>query len=265
MWLAVSRAAHEFRQHGAALGTTDAISHLAWTQTIQEKFGVEIPFPIIEDIKMEVAGADGMVHPGAADTQAVRATFFIDPTGVLRAMVYYPMSNGRSIDEFVRLLQAMQTSDANKVATPEGWKPGDDVIVPLPKTPAAIAKRKAQGLNMVDWYSTTRKLRSKEAARPPAIRNPASIEEVVGVPKPARMNRLPVRLGHNTNDRRSEHAVARCRGIPGGRCRQCREARRCRHNLSATINRGVACRAKSKMSSGRTSEPWASMRSFSIR
>jgi peroxiredoxin (alkyl hydroperoxide reductase subunit C) len=65
-----------------------------------------------------------MVHPGAADTQAVRATFFIDPNGVLRAMVYYPMSNGRSIDEFVRLLQAMQTSDANKVATPEGWKPG---------------------------------------------------------------------------------------------------------------------------------------------
>lgn len=88
-------------------------SHLAWTQNIKEKFGVEISFPIIEDIKMDVAKAYGMVHPGAADTQAVRATFFIDPNGILRAMVYYPMSNGRSIDEFVRLLQAMQTSDAN--------------------------------------------------------------------------------------------------------------------------------------------------------
>jgi peroxiredoxin 2/4 len=77
---------------------------------------------------------------------------------VLRAMVYYPMSNGRSIDEFVRLLQAMQTSDASKVATPEGWKPGDDVIVPAPKTPDAIAKRKAEGLNTVDWYFTTKKL-----------------------------------------------------------------------------------------------------------
>jgi hypothetical protein len=70
-------------------------SHLAWTQNIKEKFGVEISFPIIEDIKMDVARAYGMVHPGAADTQAVRATFFIDPNGILRAMVYYPMSNGR--------------------------------------------------------------------------------------------------------------------------------------------------------------------------
>ena len=89
------------------LSIDSVFSHLAWTQNIKEKFGVEIPFPIIEDIKMEVAGAYGMVHPGAADTQAVRATFFIDPNGVLRAMVYYPMSNGRSINEFVRLLQAM--------------------------------------------------------------------------------------------------------------------------------------------------------------
>jgi peroxiredoxin (alkyl hydroperoxide reductase subunit C) len=88
----------------------------------------------------------------------VRATFFIDPNGVLHAMVYYPMSNGRSVDGFVRLLQAMQTSDANKVATPESWKPGDDVIVPAPKTPDAIAKRKAEGLNTIDWYFTTGKL-----------------------------------------------------------------------------------------------------------
>ena len=133
-------------------------SHLAWTQNIQEKFSVEIPFPIIEDIKMEVASAYGMVHPGAADTQAVRATFFIDPDGILRAMVYYPMSNGRSIDEFVRLLQAMQTSDANKVATPEGWMPGCDVIVPPPKTAEAVAKRASEGFNTVDWYYSTRAL-----------------------------------------------------------------------------------------------------------
>ena len=133
-------------------------SHLAWTQNIKDKFGVEIPFPIIEDIKMEVASAYGMVHPGAADTQAVRATFFIDPQGILRAMVYYPMSNGRSIDEFVRLLQAMQTSDANKVATPEGWMPGCDVIVPPPKTAEAVAKRASEGFNTVDWYYSTRAL-----------------------------------------------------------------------------------------------------------
>ncbi|MBT9487094.1 MAG: peroxiredoxin [Rubrivivax sp.] len=140
------------------LSIDSVFSHLAWTQNIQERFGVTIPFPIIEDIKMEVAGAYGMVHPGAADTQAVRATFFIDPNGMLRAMVYYPMSNGRSIDEFVRLLQAMQTSDAHKVATPEGWAPGGDVIVPAPKTPEAIAKRATEGFNTVDWYFSTKKL-----------------------------------------------------------------------------------------------------------
>jgi peroxiredoxin (alkyl hydroperoxide reductase subunit C) len=133
-------------------------SHLAWMQSIKNNFGVEITFPIIDDIKMEVAQAYGMIHPGAADTQAVRATFFIDPEGKLRAMVYYPMSNGRSINEFVRLLQAMQTSDANKIATPEGWTPGCDVIVPPPKTPAAIEARKAEGYAMKDWYFSTKSL-----------------------------------------------------------------------------------------------------------
>ncbi len=133
-------------------------SHLAWMQSIKNNFGVEIPFPIIDDIKMEVAQAYGMIHPGAADTQAVRATFFIDPEGKLRAMVYYPMSNGRSINEFVRLLQAMQTSDANKIATPEGWTPGCDVIVPPPKTPAAIEARKDEGYAMKDWYFSTKSL-----------------------------------------------------------------------------------------------------------
>ena len=133
-------------------------SHLAWMQSIKNNFGVEITFPIIDDIKMEVAQAYGMIHPGAADTQAVRATFFIDPEGKLRAMVYYPMSNGRSIDEFVRLLTAMQTSDANKIATPEGWTPGCDVIVPPPKTPAAIEARKDEGYAMKDWYFSTKSL-----------------------------------------------------------------------------------------------------------
>ena len=101
---------------------------------------------------MEVAGAYGMVHPGAADTQAVRATFFIDPTGVLRAMVYYPMSNGRSIPEFVRLLTAMQTSDKHTVATPEGWQPGDAVIVPPPQTVTAAEARAGEGYDYTDWY-----------------------------------------------------------------------------------------------------------------
>lgn len=140
------------------LSIDSLFSHLAWMRNIQEKFGVEIPFPIIEDISMQVASAYGMVHPGAADTQAVRATFLIDPNGILRAMVYYPMSNGRSIDEFVRLLEALQTSDANGVATPENWCPGQPVIVPPPKTAEDADKRASEGYNTVDWYFSTKTL-----------------------------------------------------------------------------------------------------------
>jgi peroxiredoxin (alkyl hydroperoxide reductase subunit C) len=127
-------------------------SHVAWVRNIREKFGVEIPFPIIEDLSMEVARAYGMIHPGAADTSAVRATFIIDPEGMLRAMVYYPMTNGRSIDEFVRLVAALQTSDANKVATPEAWQPGDKVIVPPPADMDAAEARMNEGYECTDWY-----------------------------------------------------------------------------------------------------------------
>lgn len=160
-FMAFAQASDKFRSMNCellGLSIDSIYSHLAWMQSIKTNFGVDIPFPIIDDIKMDVARAYGMIHPGAADTQAVRATFFIDPEGRLRAMVYYPMSNGRSIDEFVRLLTAMQTSDANKIATPEGWTPGCDVIVPPPKTPAAIEARKAEGYAMKAWYFSTRSL-----------------------------------------------------------------------------------------------------------
>jgi peroxiredoxin (alkyl hydroperoxide reductase subunit C) len=159
--MAFAKAAPTFSSMGCellGLSIDSLFSHLAWTRNIKEKFNVEIPFPIIEDLKMDVARAYGMVHPGAGDTSAVRATFFIDPNGVLRAMVYYPMSNGRSIDEFVRLLQALQTSDANGVATPENWCPGKPVIVPPPKTAEAADKRASEGYNTVDWYFSTKNL-----------------------------------------------------------------------------------------------------------
>ncbi|WP_022962753.1 peroxiredoxin [Halopseudomonas pelagia] len=140
------------------LSIDSLFSHLAWMRNIKEKFGVEIPFPIIEDISMKVASAYGMVHPGAADTQAVRATFFIDPEGILRAMVYYPMSNGRSVDEFLRLLEALQTSDTHGVATPENWCPGKPVIVPPPKTAEDAEKRATEGYETTDWYFSTKSL-----------------------------------------------------------------------------------------------------------
>ena len=127
-------------------------SHIAWVRNIKEKFDVEVKFPIIADLSMDVARAYGMIHPGAADTSAVRATFIIDPEGILRAMVYYPMTNGRSIDEFLRLVQALQTSDANGVATPEAWQPGDKVIVPPPASTEAAEARMHEGHECTDWY-----------------------------------------------------------------------------------------------------------------
>lgn len=128
-------------------------SHVAWVRNIKEKFDVEIGFPIIADLSMQVAKAYGMIQHGASDTSAVRATFVIDPEGVLRAMLYYPMSNGRSIDEILRLVKAMQTSDANQVATPENWQPGEKVIVPPPSSVDEASTRAASGeYECVDWY-----------------------------------------------------------------------------------------------------------------
>ena len=131
-------------------------AHIAWTRSIKDNFGVDIPFPIIADLDMKVANAYGMIQPGASDTAAVRATFVIDPEGILRAMLYYPMTNGRSVDEIVRLVQSLQTSDEHGVATPENWLPGEPVIVPPPSTAEAADARQSEGqkegYEYTDWY-----------------------------------------------------------------------------------------------------------------
>ena len=93
-------------------------AHVARVRSIKETFGADIPFPIIADLDLKVAQAYGMVQPGASDTQAVRATFIINPESILRAMVYCRRPNGCSVDEFYRLIQALQASDTRKVATP---------------------------------------------------------------------------------------------------------------------------------------------------
>ncbi len=154
-FMAFAKAHPEFQKLNCellGLSIDSYYSHVAWVRNIKEKFGVEIPFPIIEDLSMKVARSYGMIHPGAADTSAVRATFVIDDKGILRAMVYYPMTNGRSISEFVRLVTALQTSDKNAVATPEGWQPGEKVIVPPPGTAEDAEKRIHEGYECTDWY-----------------------------------------------------------------------------------------------------------------
>ena len=159
-FMAFARRAEDFKALNCellGLSIDSHYAHIAWMRNIQEKFGVEIPFPIIADLSMTVAQAYGMIQPGASDTSAVRATFVIDPEGILRAMVYYPMTNGRSVDEFLRLLQALQMSEAQKVATPEAWRPGDAVIVPPPATAEAANARKDEGYDYTDWYFSTKK------------------------------------------------------------------------------------------------------------
>ena len=140
------------------LSIDSTFSHIAWERNIKEKFGVAIGFPIIADLSMTVARAYGMIQPGESDTSAVRATFVIDPDSKLRAMIYYPMSNGRSIAEILRLVEAVQTSDKHGIATPEGWKPGDRVIVPPPKTAQEADARASEGHECKDWYFCTKEI-----------------------------------------------------------------------------------------------------------
>jgi peroxiredoxin (alkyl hydroperoxide reductase subunit C) len=134
------------------LSIDSVFSHIAWIRSIKDSFGVDIGFPIIEDLSMNVARSYGMIHPGASDTSAVRATFIIDPKGIMRAMFYYPMSNGRSIAEFVRIITALQESDRSGNATPENWKSGEACIVPPPRTTADAETRMNSEHDVTDWY-----------------------------------------------------------------------------------------------------------------
>ena len=135
-------------------------SHIAWVRNIESNFKVKIPFPVIADLDQKVARAFGMVHEAVSDTATVRAVFFIDPKHTIRALLYYPLSLGRNIDELLRAVDAMQTADANACATPANWRPGDQVIVPAPITQADAEKRAAGGADMevTDWYLTRKKI-----------------------------------------------------------------------------------------------------------
>ncbi|MGC8742672.1 MAG: peroxiredoxin [Verrucomicrobiia bacterium] len=145
-------------------------SHIAWLRTIKEKIeyrgmkNVEVKFPLIEDITMEVAKKYGMIMPGESSTKAVRAVFIIDPNAIIRAIIYYPLSLGRNFDELYRALIALQTADKFGVATPADWRPGDEVIVPPPGSCGAAKERiesKGEHIKCYDWFFCTKKLDEK--------------------------------------------------------------------------------------------------------
>lgn len=142
------------------LSVDSLYSHIAWLRKIQEinwngMKNIEVTFPLIEDIRMEVANKFGMIQPGASNTQAVRAVFVIDPQGIIRTILYYPLSLGRNFDEIKRIVIALQTADKQNCATPANWRPGDDVIVPTAGS-CGTAKERMENQNedqyCLDWF-----------------------------------------------------------------------------------------------------------------
>ena len=142
------------------LSVDSLYAHIAWLRKIQElewngKKNINVTFPLIEDIRMEVSSKYGMIQPGQSNTQAVRAVFVIDPEGVIRTILYYPLSTGRNFDEIKRVIQALQKADSDNVATPADWRPGDDVIVPTAGS-CGTAKERMESQNddqyCLDWF-----------------------------------------------------------------------------------------------------------------
>ena len=141
-------------------------AHIAWLRTIKEKIefkgmkDVEVLFPVIEDLKMDVSRKFGMVQPNASTTQAVRAVFIMDPEAKVRAILYYPLSTGRNMDEIKRMVIAMQKADREQIATPANWQPGDDVIVPPPGSCGTAKERvesKDENTYCLDWFMCFKK------------------------------------------------------------------------------------------------------------
>ncbi len=135
------------------LSVDSVYSHIAWVRNIQEKMGVEITFPVIADLNKEVATLYGMINPGESKTETSRAVFIIDGEQVVRAIIYYPLTTGRNMDEILRVVKAMQTSDEHTVATPANWEPGKKVIMPPPKSAEAAELRVSEeDVECTDWY-----------------------------------------------------------------------------------------------------------------
>lgn len=134
-------------------------SHLAWVYDIYKTTGIEIPFPIVSDPSMDIINMYGMIAPNISTSTTVRNVFIIDPNGIIRAILVYPLTNGRYIPEIIRLLIALQTTDANKVATPADWLPGQPVIVPAPQTYDELIERvNSDEYDCVSWYLCYRDL-----------------------------------------------------------------------------------------------------------
>ncbi len=148
-FVALAKAAPQFEELDCVLlglSVDSLYSHVAWLRAIHDVFGVEVPFPVIEDPSMAVGYAYGMLDEQAGDASTVRATYFIDPEGVIRALSWYPMNVGRSVDEMLRTVRALQRSADGEAYTPADWQPGNDVLLP-PALPGSAG---------ADWFHQTK-------------------------------------------------------------------------------------------------------------
>ena len=140
------------------LSVDSLYSHIAWVRTIEnlewkDMKNTKIKFPIIADLNTKVSTKYGMLQPNVSSTQAVRAVFVIDPEGIIRSIVYYPLTTGRNFDEIKRMIKALQKSDATHSSTPANWQPGDDLIVTTPVTvEEAEMAMNAEGQEVLDWF-----------------------------------------------------------------------------------------------------------------
>ncbi|WIM68989.1 peroxiredoxin [Corynebacterium breve] len=160
----------EFRKYNTELVgvSVDGLhSHIAWLRTIRDNMdfrgwkNVDVTFPLIDDVSMQVSQKYGMIMPGESETSAVRAVFIIDPAGKVRTILYYPLSTGRNFDEILRVVKALQTTDEFGVATPADWRPGERVIVPPAGTMDVAEKRMSgqeDGVECADWFFCTKEL-----------------------------------------------------------------------------------------------------------
>lgn len=130
------------------LSVDSLYSHVAWLRDIERNFGVKVAFPLVEDSSMVIARAYGMLDAASEDSGTVRATYVIDPEGVIRAIIWYPMTVGRSVEELLRLVEALQTSQRECALTPEGWHPGEALVEPA----ASSMEEAEQATDGHTWY-----------------------------------------------------------------------------------------------------------------
>ena len=150
------------------LSVDSLYSHIAWIRRIEELEwnglkNVKIDFPVIADLNTKVSTKYGMLQPNVSSTQAVRAVFIIDPQGIIRSIVYYPLTTGRNFQEIKRMIQALQKSDETHNSTPANWQPGDDLIISTPVTVSAAEAGMAstdENEYALDWFLRFRKDRT---------------------------------------------------------------------------------------------------------